>query len=487
MKHFQVILLGIVCLLPLIESIAQSPDLSVTQVQEDYRIFRSALLDAHPGLNLYLDNTDIATLFPKELSVMDSSLRLDFYETLAFKTAAIQDGHTSLKPGKQLEAAVQTIPHLPFELEWIDDQLILTQWLAGEPVIPEFSVIQGINGISATTIMETLWSVTSADAGNQGFKVAYNNKILANQIRRHFGRPEGYTLEWISKTGETQRTRVKGASARPATNGPDYPLIQLSLEKEKNYAYLDIRTFQHKLLNEMHIQFPNYIHEAFKAIRKSDIDHLIIDLRDNVGGENIFALYLYTYLAFKDFKAMSPGQTKLGPSFSWLEFSNFPSGEIPFLSKRTSKVVDAKWTLLSGGIDSKVSYSSTSIFFDHLGKSRDIKKQKFEGHVYLLINGLTFSAASHFASLLSTREQVTFVGEAMGGAHGPSCGSGQVMLELPHSGFRLSIPFVQRQVADIDLDRGPILQPDYKVKVSLEDRKVGRDPVMEKVLELIKD
>ncbi|MEM6725688.1 MAG: S41 family peptidase [Bacteroidota bacterium] len=459
--------------------------LSKEQVKEDYQMMRTALLDAHPGLDLYLDEAALDHSFPVDLNFPDSSSLLEIYQLFASKVATIQDGHTSLAPGSKLQTALSAIPYLPFQLEWIEDQLVVINGMAEPYELSNYSVIQSINGISAKEIVRTIYAMTAADADNEDFKQAYNNKILAEQIRIHFGKTEGYKIEWLSEDGKKQVHTFPGLE-RPLPNQEvAYPLIELSLQKGENYAVLRINTFQHRLLNEMHIQFPNYIHAAFNAIKKSSVEHLIIDLRDNYGGENVFAIYLFAYLASQDFKVMGPAKTKLGPSFPWLELTNFPSGEIPYLSKHETHKLADTWTLLMNGIDSKPIYRSTNIYFDHLKRSHDIKRQKFDGQVYCLINGLTFSAASHFSSLLSTRKRVTFIGQAMGGAHGPSCGAGQLVLELPRSGFRLSIPFVQRQVADIDLDRGPIFQPNHEVKFSLQDRIHRRDPVMEKALELI--
>jgi len=73
-----------------------------------------------------------------------------------------------------------------------------------------------------------------------------------------------------------------------------------------------------------------------------------------------------------------------------------------------------------------------------------------------------------------------FVGEPTGGA--PQ-GFGEIKsFRLPHCGMEV---YYSTKYFRLTEDEGPSFQPDYLVERTFEDYRTGRDPVWEKVLELV--
>ena len=112
----------------------------------------------------------------------------------------------------------------------------------------------------------------------------------------------------------------------------------------------------------------------------------------------------------------------------------------------------------------------------------------FNGNVYILIDGWTFSAASEFCALVhyNAHDKVTFIGEEMGGAYYGNNSGDWIKLILPKTQIQVSIParYYLLSVSDYpDPDRGII--PDISVSPTIEDILDNKDTQLEYALEEI--
>jgi C-terminal processing protease CtpA/Prc len=102
----------------------------------------------------------------------------------------------------------------------------------------------------------------------------------------------------------------------------------------------------------------------------------------------------------------------------------------------------------------------------------------FTGHVCVLIGPQTFSSATDFADAVKTYHLATLFGEETGGRPN-GFGEGYIF-RLPRSQLAVSVSsalFV-RASGDTTDHRGVV--PDIVIAPSDSDRKVGRDPVLER-------
>jgi C-terminal processing protease CtpA/Prc len=113
------------------------------------------------------------------------------------------------------------------------------------------------------------------------------------------------------------------------------------------------------------------------------------------------------------------------------------------------------------------------------------KRNHFNGNIYIIIGGNSFSATTIFAKSLQHQKNVVLVGEETGGG---SYGNNAWMIPdvvLPNTGVRFRLPLF-RLVMDKDAvasARGII--PDIEVAPTAETIRKGIDPKAEKVKELI--
>jgi C-terminal processing protease CtpA/Prc len=113
------------------------------------------------------------------------------------------------------------------------------------------------------------------------------------------------------------------------------------------------------------------------------------------------------------------------------------------------------------------------------------KKNHFDGQVYILTGGNSFSATTLFASSLIKQDNVTVVGEETGGgAYGNSAWL-IPDVTLPETKVRFRLPLF-RLVIDKNYPKtGKGVQPEVESRPTIEAIKRGADYKVEKAMELI--
>jgi len=468
----------------------QATVLTSAQVVADVDVFITALKEAHPGLLLYLEPQELDSLFADlraEGTSEGEELR-SFYRSLLKVLAAIGDGHTGLYENKLFqETYAYHENELPFDVAIIDGTAFVSSWCGDALAIPMHAELLSINGEPAERILHEMFSLTSSDGNRTAFKAAYTEKIFSRRYAKLFGTATDYQVKVKTRTGKEETYTVTGVHDSLLQNNRTEAIpLNFSLHPEANYAVLTVNTFQYREMRKAGLDYHEFLKDSFKKLKQRKVDNLIIDLRENYGGDNILAVALYSYLTEGNFTAMAPSLTKLSGVLSVSTHSSFPAGNYPFL--RTHKVTPLAndYFELRDGIDSQEGYDSNFIYAGPGNKPTNIGKNKFDGKVYCLTSPLSFSAAANFASFLQRDNRATFIGEETGGARGAYCGGGFYTVTLPHSQIKLQIPFMRRSVSGIDLDdKGRGVIPDYPVKRTIQDFMIGNDRSIEKALELI--
>jgi hypothetical protein len=482
---FTLLLCTLTALLP-----CQTKVLTSGQVKEDVDIFITALKEAHPGLHLYLEPQVLDNLFADLSSIGatgEKELRA-FYRSLLKVVVAIGDGHTGLYENKLFQKAYPYDENeLPFDVVIIDGGAYVSSWCGGTPAIPIHAELLSINGKPVAASLQEMFSLTSADGNRAPFKAAYTEKIFSRRYAKLFGTATTYEVKVKTPAGKEEMYTIAGVHDTLLQNKRTEAIpLSFSLHPEADYAVLTVNTFQYRVMRKAGLDYHEFLKASFKELKKRKIENLIIDLRENYGGDNILAVALHSYLSSGSFTAMAPSLTKLNGLLPTSPHSSFPKGNYPFL--RTHKVTPLAngYFELRDGIDSQKDYDSNFIYSGPANKPANIGKNKFAGKVYCLTSPLSFSAAANFATLLQRDNRAIFIGEETGGAKGAYCGGGFYTVTLPNSQIRLQIPFMQRSVSGLDkneIGRGVI--PDYSVKRTIEDVRAGYDRCFERVLGLI--
>ena len=177
-----------------------------------------------------------------------------------------------------------------------------------------------------------------------------------------------------------------------------------------------------------------FIDSCFKQIELNKLENLVIDVRNNYGGDPYCASYLLQYIAVEPFRYYKKNSTK---------------------------------------------------WYSDLEQMTPLKKNNFSGALYVLINGGCFSTTGHFVSLLKAKTSTIFIGQETGATY--SCNANSITFQLKNTGIYTSVAteIYQTDVTSFLKSKG--ILPHYTIYPKLYDIINNLDLEMEKVINLINE
>ena len=134
--------------------------------------------------------------------------------------------------------------------------------------------------------------------------------------------------------------------------------------------------------------------------------------------------------------------------------------------------------------EKRMAYHHFRYFEKHYFKPK--KRNHFDGQVYIITGGNSFSATTLFASSLIKQDNVTVVGEETGGgAYGNSAWL-IPDVTLPETSVRFRLPLFRLVIDKNYPKNGKGVQPEVEAKPTIDAIKRGVDFKLEKAMELIK-
>lgn len=415
--------------------------------RNDLMFLKKSFEKSYPSLYRFKSMAFINKLFDEYIQqVNKNTSERDFFKTLKFILSSIEDGHLSCSPPDSLRQQFnEREKYFPLSLYFTDNKAYVDcSNLSG---FPSGTEITEINGISILNIRKRLFNYIVSDGKIETKKYWILNSSFRYYFSLVYGQYKEYKITYKNISGQLLKTRVHAAlnkdlQCRSLTDNEDDKLVDLKL-LHQNIALLTIRTFANDDLEKGNIDFAGFLDASFNKLKEKNVTSLIIDLRRNGGGRDTYGSLLYSYLSDTAFHY-----------YQQLEMS--------------SKILEEK---------------------EHPNLSLQQPKQNyFSGRVYILINGMSFSATSEFCTVVKNNNRALFIGEETGGTY---CGntSGQfIQTTLPYSRFTVSYPTIKYTMFTIDkknIDRGII--PDFIIKPTIEDLINKKDVQLDKAIALAEE
>ncbi len=210
-----------------------------------------------------------------------------------------------------------------------------------------------------------------------------------------------------------------------------------------------------------------------QTLKNKKTQKLIIDLRGNSGGEDVYTLHLLRHLAQKNFSIFS------SLTFKQKDYKFLPDGRHWDINPKGFKLND------------KGSYDVTPVLYEEgpfpMGEFEPYK-DNYEGKIVVLINAYTFSAASDFSARLHYTKRASFIGEETGGSYIGNISGYNSTLDLPNSKVGISLALLDTRQPFFDsnwTDRGVI--PDIRVEPTVDDIINGKDVVLSRAIDYINE
>lgn len=368
---------------------------SRAEVDQDIWFAFENLINIHP---VFLDENEIIhyqdQFYEIEKSIKDSMTQSEVYLLLAPLFALLNDGHTGVivPTDQRLEYMKSGGKSFPFFVDISNDSIYVSFYCGNDA-----SLFQGgeqilkINGIDATCMvhnMESLFSGELSSIKHRG--IADRFRLLIWMI---YGFEDDYELLVKTNQNEIRQITISGVTndeflenikRMPKSNQPNY---SFDLFEDNKTALLKIKSF-----GDLD-GFCAFADSAFAIINKKEIENLIIDIRNNLGGRSVVVDSLMNYIYNDEYAQYKKIEMRISKE----------------LQERYNVRYPDRYEWISNfAIDSVVNQGSNTI---HPLNT----KNHYNGKLFLLTNTLTYSAAASFAGMFRELELGIIIGEETGG------------------------------------------------------------------------
>ncbi|MEL6393890.1 MAG: S41 family peptidase, partial [Bacteroidota bacterium] len=473
------------------------PLLNSDALLADFALIETIFREVHPGTYRYLSEEELTThlaeledAFSSALSVSEAYLALNKF------IATIKCGHTA-SPLYNQNADVTAMlffgpDKLPFTFQWVEGQMIILLDATDESVFPAGTEIKAINGHKAYDILEAMRQYVPTDGpavspkdgllSLQGYSWRY--ELFDAVFHLLFPPTElGYEMEYL-QAGETESkiTTVRPLLRRErseilAQRYPDHPRrsddlwsLDLSLDEIGVLTVGDFTAFGKGALE---LDYELFFADVFNQINRAGIEKLIIDVRDNQGGNDPIVSEMLTYLQHRPQRDIQfEGR---------MRYQSFPEELRPYV-KTWGDNIPAFFDPEQGKPDESGRYYIYPKSFKPERGFR-LKRQAFNGEVVFLTSRVNASLGFYLANYVRQNQVGTIIGETTGGCQRGINGGNLALLRLPNTNLELDFPVL----GGFALGEVPALGvvPDIEVIFTADDIAAGRDVVMEAAVDYL--
>ena len=484
------------------------------QLKKDLEIVQNALENNHPGVYWYISKKDLDFKFDSlKKSLNDSLTPIQFYRELAPVIAAIKCGHTKLfYPGIELnkfqkdsikKAGLKPLSQLFY---FVDNNRLFIKAVSDKSLVETIkgSEILAIDGKPVSEIIKKTQSLYSSDGYNKTFYNQVLDKSFDAYYYVSYGRSDSskltlkkadstfiYTIKTLKSSNEEkklltpeeignkkiadkQALKLKLKNLYKGVDDFGQPLLDLKFDSVlKSTAIMTVKSFSFNKSN-----FRKFFKESFKDLKDKNTQHLILDLRNNGGGNLMYCNRLFRYLYNQPHKFNG----KAYMNHNYLHQIKYE--EISVVVK-AAKIITYPLSLITNLL---LTHKDSIGRYGYLPTTKFKKplENVFSNDLVILINGYSFSATSLLAANLKEVDRGVFVGEETGGGYN-QCTAGTIpYVNLPNTGLKFRLPLRVIQITEKRKLYGRGVFPRYEVKENFEDVLNKKDLILEKGKEVIK-
>ena len=437
---------------------------SASACLEDWNFYKTKLEKEHPNLYLYTSQAEMRQFFDSVTAIITGPMNsINFFNLITLSHSKIKDGHTHIFPDpsttkdNDLHASF-----FPIKVHWEEGRMYVVKMYSSDTQLVPGTEIQIINGVNAGLLYNLMMHRQIRDGYNKTYPAWILEQYFAEYYSYHLGNPDEFILHTRKSDNTSETNTIK---ALPKDSIAYYKKtkygelrgdalfntgITVEIDTSMHTAILTIKDFHDDILRTMyHQKFKDVISECFKQIQKHQVEHLILDLRNNQGGELKNGVTLLSNLLATPFKVLE--------SYSKVDIKNY---QIPM-----ARLKPASGVALGVHIPFPENYT---------------------GKLYVLINGGSFSNSAIVCSALQRYNRCLFIGDETGG--NPSViAAGGKYINLPNTKTKVLVPNLQYELRSKSQYSVTGLLPDYPIKPTLDDILAGRDPVLLYAYQLIKE
>lgn len=443
------------------------------ELKADLRYLFETLEAVHPNLYAYTAKSEMIialNYLKKELNM--PLTKLEFYQRLAPIVTKLRDGHTSVQiPTEEYTSFIDKGGQLfPFDLVFYQKKAYVKQNYSNED-IPIGTEIISINGITMCEIIKGCLAYIGGELDEMRLELLtlYFRMFLCliYNFAGHFD------VEYIDSEGRLILRRVKGVESfvlqQTCGEEEQVPPYTFEIDLEVRAGIMEIQAF--KDLDS----FKPFCRDAIAAMEELDIEHLIIDLRKNWGGDSRIGDELLRYISYEPFRQFSAIRLKVSPQIKEYYDNNefiqaYYKSFIPKLfSWLPLRVVSPVYRKVWGAQEGELIKIPCKL-------QQPKKDILFEGYLYVLTSPNTYSSAASFVTTIRDFRRGRLIGETMGGL---ATQFGDLYtFQLPHSGLDVRVSH-KEHIRPNGVESLGRINPDYEVPITLEEKLGLKDQTLD--------
>ncbi len=452
-------------------------------LRADYRLMQKVLESKHPSLYWYTSKDSMDVYFDYYYNkIQDSMTERDFvWHVAAPMINKIHCGHTGIATSKNYDrwSKNKQFSFFPLSLKvWNDTMAVIGNMNRHDSIFKRGTLVAAINDMGAHDLIAHMLGYLREDgyAHNVNYiRISGSFPLLHRNI---FGLSDRYKINYIDSTGHPAETYLplyrpeKDSIKKDEVHKKTSTLVpavksitlkrSLTIDSTGMYARMSLNTFAGGRLR-------SFFRKSFKQLKNKQIQQLIIDLRSNGGGDVNTCILLTKYISDTSFRisdscyALTRSLHPYTSMFSGKWFNQLQSWAM------TTRHKDGKYHL--------------DVYERKFFPPK--KKNHFNGKVYVLVNGPTFSASTLFTNVVKGRPNVIVVGEETGGGWYGNNGIMLPTVTLPNTKTRLRMPLFRMVQYHHGEKTGTGIIPDVIIPTDYEFVKQGRDKKLEVVKQMI--
>lgn len=262
----------------------------------------------------------------------------------------------------------------------------------------------------------------------------------------------------------------------------DYVSIKSGISNYTNFLTRPIALLLLKKRTKDAGNFGLTLEALFKEIQRDSIKNLVIDLRNNTGGDVRPGKQLIWYLTEKE---------NIQGFTQYLNVSEYFKIQIKKDYKEYNTLYEQKYrqSIPKGEINLTNEFYNQPYFNSIVKEDSpfllDNSIPKFKGNIYVLIGPYTFSAGQVLATTIADNNLASIVGQPTGNK--PTTQTGSSHFKLPNTKKIISISYLFMERPDISKNDEIALYPDVEIYQTLDDLINGRDKQFEYIMNKIKE
>lgn len=445
-----------------------SKKISKQAIKEDIRFWLTTMEESHVNMYHSISREQMQLMADSLLTAFqDSVTHIESIFIFSQLGAALNEGHVGLVSSRITDSLYNQTLRFPFQLQKVtQDAWVVSYDISSTPKLEMNDKIISINHIPVSELNQKFqYLFGGLDNWRKEQIASYSKKLLFLT-----GISSPFEIEAIKENGNKIHFTVQGFHRSQIDSITKMLTAKMNNQSNKPYefswlkngiGYLNYRSMR----NDPSLPFDEFLTTVFTSLNDSSSKGLVIDLRENGGGNSQLGERLLAHFNKKPYI--------LAGGMKWKISSHYKT----FL--KTSKNYNE--------VDNKFYMSqpdgNTYTYVNRELKKPIIKEPFFEGKVAFLIGTGTFSSANMLADGVVSYQLAATFGEPTGESPNDFGEMFNFMLPNSHVIARAASKMFTRANKD-EKDLGPVV-PENIIIPTATDKKQKKDPVLESAVNWI--